>query len=37
MYKGECVGEYFADIVVENEVVLELKCAERLAKEHTAQ
>ena len=36
-YKGECVGSYFADIVVEDELVLELKCADRLAAEHTAQ
>jgi len=35
-YKGQYVGEYFADILVEN-VVVELKCAERLANEHTAQ
>jgi GxxExxY protein len=36
-YKGESVGSYFADIVVEDELVLELKCADRLAAEHTAQ
>jgi GxxExxY protein len=36
-YKGQLVGEYFADILVENELVIELKCAERLASEHTAQ
>jgi GxxExxY protein len=36
-YKGEYVGEYFADILVENELVIELKCVERLANEHTAQ
>ena len=29
-YKGHCVGEYFADIVVEDALVVELKCAERL-------
>lgn len=37
MYKGEIVGNYFADLVVEDELVVELKCAERLAGEHTAQ
>jgi GxxExxY protein len=37
MYKGECVGEYFADILVENVLLVELKCVERLANEHTAQ
>jgi len=36
-YKGRCVGEYFADILVENAVVIELKCVERLASEHMAQ
>src|ERR1035441_7860619 len=37
VYKGPCVGEYFADILVEDALVLELKCVERLASEHTAQ
>jgi GxxExxY protein len=37
IYKDKCVGEYFADIVVEGAVVVELKCVERLAKEHMAQ
>ena len=36
-YKGYVVGEYFADIVVEDVLVIELKCAERLSNEHTAQ
>ncbi len=36
-YKGHCVGEYFADILVEHQVAIELKCAERLASEHMAQ
>ena len=37
MYKEQCVGEYFADILVEDALVLELKCVERFAGEHTAQ
>jgi len=37
MYKGHYVGEYFADILVEDILVIELKCVERLANEHTAQ
>jgi GxxExxY protein len=37
LYKGHSVGEYFADILVEDALVVELKCAERLAAEHTAQ
>ena len=36
-YKGHSVGEYFADILVEDALVVELKCVERLANEHTAQ
>src|SRR6266481_1890214 len=37
MYKGENVGEYYADFLVENVLLLELKCVEHLAIEHTAQ
>jgi GxxExxY protein len=36
-YKGHCIGEYFADILVEDVLVIELKCVDRLASEHTAQ
>jgi GxxExxY protein len=36
-YKDHGVGEYFADILVEDLLVIELKCAERLSNEHTAQ
>ena len=36
-YKGQCVGEYFADLLVEDLLVVELKCADRLGPEHTAQ
>src|SRR6184192_3612302 len=36
-YKGQGVGEYFADLLVEDGLVVELKCAERLANEYTAQ
>jgi GxxExxY protein len=37
VYKGQSVGEYYADLLVEDSLVVELKCAERLANEHTAQ
>jgi GxxExxY protein len=37
IYKGHHVGEYFADILVEDKLVVELKCVDRLAGEHTAQ
>jgi GxxExxY protein len=36
-YKGQSAGEYIADILVEGALVVELKCAERLANEHMAQ
>ena len=36
-YKGHYVGEYFADILVEDVLVIELKCVECLANQHTAQ
>jgi GxxExxY protein len=36
-YKSHPVGEYFADILVEDVLVIELKCADRLSNEHTAQ
>ena len=36
-YKGHCVGEYLADLVVEEKVIVELKCVDRLANEHLAQ
>jgi GxxExxY protein len=37
VYKGQCAGEYFADLVVEDALLVELKCAERLGNEHLAQ
>jgi len=36
-YKGHGVGDFFADILVEGVLVVELKCVERLTNEHTAQ
>ncbi len=36
-FRGQEVGEYFADIVVEGKVILELKAAKILGPEHTAQ
>lgn len=36
-YKDLLVGEYFADIIVEHTVVLELKAAEFVAEEHELQ
>lgn len=36
-YKGECVGDYFIDILVEDYLPIELKCVDHLANEHLAQ
>ncbi len=36
-YKGKEVGEYYADIVVENQVILEIKAVDSLQKIHEAQ
>jgi len=36
-YNGEIVGDFFADLVVNNLVILELKACEVLVKAHSAQ
>ena len=36
-YKGAVVGEYFADLVVEGKVILELKSVRAFCGEHVAQ
>jgi GxxExxY protein len=36
-YKGKCIGEYLADLVVEGKLIVELKCVDRFASEHLAQ
>ncbi len=36
-YDGQVVGEYFVDILVDGVVILELKAARQLAKDHEAQ
>jgi len=36
-YHGDLIGHYFADIIVENKIILELKAAESLCEEHKAQ
>lgn len=36
-YEGCLVGEYFADLIVDDLVILELKCVEFLCEEHEAQ
>src|SRR4051794_29061063 len=36
-YKGQPVGNYLADLLVEDVLVVELKCVDRLTIEHSAQ
>ena len=36
-FRGVVVGEFFADVLVENSVLIELKATSGLAKEHYAQ
>lgn len=36
-FHGHIVGEYIADILIENSIILELKAADRLAEVHKAQ
>ena len=36
-YHGRVIGDYIADIVVEDSVILELKAAEKIAEIHKAQ
>jgi GxxExxY protein len=36
-YEEHLVGEYFADLVVDNKIIIELKAAESLCEEHELQ
>ena len=36
-YKNQIVGEYFADLLVENQVIIELKTVNKIEKIHEAQ
>ena len=36
-YCGKIVGDYFADLIVNNQVIIELKAAESLCEEHEYQ
>ncbi|MDC0584530.1 GxxExxY protein [Bacteroidales bacterium] len=36
-YEGNIVGEYFADIIVDDELIIELKAVQRIAKIHEVQ
>ena len=36
-YEGEIIGEYYADILVDNKVIIEIKAARHLVEENEAQ
>ena len=36
-YKGDLVGDFSPDLVVAGELIVELKCADRLANQHMSQ
>ena len=36
-YEGEVVGDYYADLFVENEIIVEIKAIEKLTKIHEVQ
>lgn len=36
-YKGVIIGAYYADLVVENRLIVELKCVEKIVGQHIAQ
>ena len=37
VYKGHIIGEYIADIIVDNKIILELKAVSQLIPAHSAQ
>ena len=37
LYEGETIGEYCADILVDDKVIVEIKASKKLALEHEAQ
>ena len=36
-YEGDVIGEYYADILVDNKVIIEIKAAKRLVEKNEAQ
>lgn len=36
-YKGERIGDYYADVLVDEKLIVELKCVEHFTNEHIAQ
>ena len=36
-YDGQIIGDFYVDLVVENEIIVEVKSVQKLAKEHELQ
>jgi len=36
-YRGRMIGDFYADLLVEGKVIIELKAVQKLAKEHEVQ
>jgi len=37
LFRGECVGDFYADLLVEHKVIVELKAVKEILPEHQAQ
>ncbi|MBI5142557.1 MAG: GxxExxY protein [Nitrospirae bacterium] len=37
MFRGECVGDFYADLFIDDKVIIELKAVKAIAPEHQAQ
>jgi len=37
LYKGQTVGDYYVDLLVQDKLIVELKCVDSLTNEHLAQ
>jgi len=37
MFRGECVGDFFADMLIDNKIIIELKAVKTIIPEHQAQ
>jgi GxxExxY protein len=37
LFRGQCIGDFYADIIVEEKVIIELKAVKAIAPEHQAQ
>ena len=37
LFRGQCVGEFYADLLVEDKIIVELKAVKKILPEHQAQ